>query len=90
MKREKITKVASNSGIPIEKRSLYFSLVSEHEAEEGDNGGDGENGEENFVVHIGEHRLDQTADQGAHAAGELENGEEQTVVFARHVGETCL
>lgn len=62
----------------------------EHEAEEGDDGGDGENGEENLVVHVGEHRFDQAADQSAHAAGELENGEEQTVVFARHVGKTCL
>ena len=60
----------------------------EHEAEEGDNGGNGEDRKENFVVHVGEHRFDQTADQCSHTAGELENGEEQTIVFACHVGET--
>lgn len=61
---------------------------NEHEAEEGDDRSDGENRKQNLVVHVGKHRFDQTADQGAHAARELENGEEQTVVFARHVGET--
>ena len=60
----------------------------EHEAEEGDDGSDGEDGKENFVVHIGKHRFDQTADQSAHTTCELENGEEQTVVFACHVGKT--